>query len=276
MATCFVIQPFDGGPYDKRYDDVLVPAIKAAGLDPYRVDRDPNTSILIEDIEDGIRRADVCLADISLDNPNVWFEAGFALASNKPVVLICNEARPRKLPFDLQHRAAIFYKTDSTRDFDELRSKVTSRLAAAVRKAERITTVVSMPDVADGLAAHELATLVATAENTNGIGELINSYAIRQDTERAGFRKVAVTLAFGSLVAKELLAQGEIHEEGGFNSGPVPAFSITAKGMDWLSRNTHLLVLHESEDGDSSGRRRKGSSIPEPVATELTDDDIPF
>jgi nucleoside 2-deoxyribosyltransferase len=267
MPTCFVIQPFDRGPYDKRYDDVLVPAIKAAGLEPYRVDRDPATSILIEDIEDGIRRADVCLADISLDNPNVWFEAGFALASNKPVVLICNEARASKLPFDLQHRAAIFYKTDSTRDFDELHSKVTSRLTAAVRKAERITTVVSMPDVTDGLAAHELATLVATAENTNGLDELISSYAIRQDTERAGFRKVAVTLAFGSLVAKGLLAHGEVDEESSFSSGSIPGFSITTKGMDWLSRNTHLLVLREEEHQDRP--------VGEPIS-DLTDDDIPF
>ena len=24
MPTCFVIQPFDGGPFDKRYEDVFV------------------------------------------------------------------------------------------------------------------------------------------------------------------------------------------------------------------------------------------------------------
>lgn len=32
---CFVIQPFDGGKFDKRYDDVYKPAIMAAGLDAY-------------------------------------------------------------------------------------------------------------------------------------------------------------------------------------------------------------------------------------------------
>ena len=32
MPTCFVIQPFDKGPFDKRYDDVLDPAIRAALL----------------------------------------------------------------------------------------------------------------------------------------------------------------------------------------------------------------------------------------------------
>jgi hypothetical protein len=76
MPTCFVIQPFDDGPFDKRYEDVFVPAIRAAGMEPYRVDRDPAASIPIEDIEKGIRSAGACLADISEPNQNVWFELG--------------------------------------------------------------------------------------------------------------------------------------------------------------------------------------------------------
>ncbi len=54
LATCFVIQPFDGGKFDKRFDDILVPAIRDAGLEAYRVDRDPTVSIPIEQIESGI------------------------------------------------------------------------------------------------------------------------------------------------------------------------------------------------------------------------------
>jgi hypothetical protein len=78
MPICFVIQPFDGGPFDKRYEDIFVPAIEAAGLEPYRVDRDPAAMIPIDDIQVGIRKADACLADISSPNPNVWFGLGFA------------------------------------------------------------------------------------------------------------------------------------------------------------------------------------------------------
>ncbi len=56
MPRCFVIQPFDeGGPYDKRYNDVLLPAIKDAGLEPYRVDEDRSSSVPIDDIENNIR-----------------------------------------------------------------------------------------------------------------------------------------------------------------------------------------------------------------------------
>jgi len=37
MPNCFMIQPFDSGKFDKRFDDVYVPAIEAAGLEAYRV-----------------------------------------------------------------------------------------------------------------------------------------------------------------------------------------------------------------------------------------------
>jgi hypothetical protein len=98
---CFVIQPFDdGGPFDKRYDDVLVPAIRAAELEEYRVDRDPNVAIPIDQIETAIPTSVICLADITLDNPNVWFELGYAIALAKQVVLICN--KNRATPFSIR------------------------------------------------------------------------------------------------------------------------------------------------------------------------------
>jgi hypothetical protein len=102
MGRCFVIQPFDGAGFDDRYDDVLAPAIRAASLEPNRVDRDPRTTVVIDDIHAGIQDSVMCLADITLDNPNVWYELGYALASDKDVVLIC--LKDRTTPF-LRHPA---------------------------------------------------------------------------------------------------------------------------------------------------------------------------
>ena len=117
MPVCFVIQPFDDGKYDKRYEDIYKPAIEAAGLEAYRVDRDASVEVPIDAIEQGIRNAAVCLADITSDNPNVWYELGFAFASSRPVVMVCSGERI-KYPFDIQHRAIINYVADSSRDFE--------------------------------------------------------------------------------------------------------------------------------------------------------------
>jgi hypothetical protein len=32
---CFMIQPFDGGKFDKRFDEVFKPAVTAAGVEPH-------------------------------------------------------------------------------------------------------------------------------------------------------------------------------------------------------------------------------------------------
>jgi hypothetical protein len=110
MATCFVIQPFDSGKFDKRFEDIYRPAIEAAGLEAYRVDKDPSVSVPIDAIEEGIRQAAVCLADITADNPNVWYELGYAFAAKRPVVMVCSEERTgKKYPFDIQHRSIIAY-----------------------------------------------------------------------------------------------------------------------------------------------------------------------
>lgn len=109
MRNCFVIQPFDRGPYDQRFEDIFEPAVKAAGLSAYRVDRDPSVSIPIDDIEKGIAASALCLAEITTDNPNVWFELGYAIASQKEVVLVCGDKRTSKFPFDIQHRSIITY-----------------------------------------------------------------------------------------------------------------------------------------------------------------------
>src|SRR5882672_9286284 len=116
MGQCFVIQPFDKGRFDKRYEDVFIPAIRDAGLEPYRVDRDPGVTIPIEDIQAGIESCEACLAEISTDNPNVWFELGYAIASHREVVLVCSDERTAHFPFDVQHRSVIRYASESPRD----------------------------------------------------------------------------------------------------------------------------------------------------------------
>ncbi|KAA6306372.1 hypothetical protein EZS27_041973 [termite gut metagenome] len=76
---CFVIQPISDEKFTKRYDDIYKPAIETVGLSAYRVDLDPTVKIPIEDIESRIKNAEICFADISIDNPNVWYELGVVM-----------------------------------------------------------------------------------------------------------------------------------------------------------------------------------------------------
>jgi hypothetical protein len=77
------------------------------------------------DFERGIQDARLCFADITEDNPNVWFELGYAIACKKEVVLVCSKERTTKFPFDMQHRTIIHYGTGSPSDFESLGRQIT-------------------------------------------------------------------------------------------------------------------------------------------------------
>ena len=253
MPTCFVMQPFDEGPFDKRYADVFEPAIKEAGLEPYRVDRDPRASIPIETIEDGIRSADVCFAEISTDNPNVWFELGYAIAAGKDVVLVCSDERQAHFPFDVQHRRIIKYKTDSSSDFETLRSTIVERIKALRETEKRIEALAELPVLkpTEGLSDHEIVTLVTVAKTANVPGGNVSAHIVKRDCQRAGYTEIAVTLALRSLLRREYLESGTEYDDRGDQSWPV--FRVTDAALDWLEANRNRLVLRRPPKKDEEG-----------------------
>jgi hypothetical protein len=242
MPQCFVIQPFDKGPYDKRYRDVLAPAIKGAGLDPYRVDEDPSTTIPIDDIEKGIRDSDICLADITTDNPNVWYEVGYALANGRPVVLICAEKRPTKPPFDIQHRQIIFYSQDSPSDFEKLGTEVTSRLEAQLQKAEAMQTLASISPVKgpEGLSSYEIAALISITENRLTPDSVVTPGEIERDMRKAGYTKVAMSLSLESLKRKQMIEFDSREDDFG---NTYSVIKLCERGLDWLLENKDRFKL---------------------------------
>ena len=247
MATCFVIQPFDdGGKFDKRYADVFEPAIRDAGLEPYRVDNDPAVTIPIEDIQDGIRRSSMCLADITLDNPNVWFELGYALASDNEICLICSEERTGKYPFDVQHRTITKYRVESKSDYSRLQSTITERLKAMIEKSVTLARIDAQSPIKEpeGLSQHEMIVLASIAENQQGVGDSVAHSILRRELERLGYNNLALNIGMGGLIEREMIASGE---------GTGYAFddteytyihyTILPKGMKWMARNYERLNL---------------------------------
>jgi hypothetical protein len=238
---CFVIQPFDGGEFDKRYEDVYEGAIEAAGLTPYRVDRDPSAAIPIDHIAERIRSAAACFADITDDNPNVWFELGFAIAAKREVAIVCSDRRT-KFPFDVQHRNIITYRTQAPRDFEDLRSRITSRLIASLSREQNrgIIDEISPVQATAGLSPHEQVLLVCVAQRMDSQADSVSTYLLRQDMQAYGFNDLAVVLSTRSLTKRGLIAT---FREADYNSNEYTAHRVTEEGFEWLERNQDRLTL---------------------------------
>jgi hypothetical protein len=266
MATCFVIQPFDKGPYDKRYDDILKPAIIDAGLEPYRVDQDPSVSVPIDDIERNIRDAEICLADISTNNPNVWYEVGYAFANGKPVVLICAEPRLDPYPFDVRHRHVIPYATHSSSDFEKLKKDVASRLEAQLKKAEKLQTAVAIAQIkpTEGLTPHEMAVLLTITSGIVTPHGGMAPYSIQESMKRSGYTSAASTIALAGLQKKEMI---EFYEEYDTNNDRnYTACKLTGVGLTWMLDNQDQFRLRTDDEIE----------FVENGKSKIKDEDIPF
>jgi nucleoside 2-deoxyribosyltransferase len=267
MPTCFVIQPFDKGKFDKRYEDVFAPAIKSAGLEPYRVDRDPGVSVPIEDIQRGIESASICLADITTDNPNVWFELGFAIAAQKDVIMVCSEERITKYPFDVQHRTITKYSTESSRDFDSLRTTIDSRIKATLHRREKLGQVAEMQSVAkvEGLDQHLIAALIIIAEGSIDPVDGVSANLIKQSMENAGFTSIAAHLGIKELAKIGMLESFEAVEQ--YDGSRYTCYRVADAGISWLMANQDKLKLRQ-EHAPEPDYMPAGGLPP--------NDDIPF
>lgn len=107
-GRCFVVMPFgrkkapDGSDIDFNavYDRLLKPAVEAAGLTSHRADAEQRGGSIHADMFQELLLAEFVVADLTLDNPNVWYEIGVrhALRASGAVLTYANRDR---LPFDL-------------------------------------------------------------------------------------------------------------------------------------------------------------------------------
>ncbi len=261
MSKCFVAQPFDNGEFDKRFKQVYEPAINAADLEPYRVDRDPKASIVIDTIISEIRSCSAFFVDISTDNPNVWFEFGLAIAFRQEVCIVCMEQRER-FPFDIQHRKIIRYKTDAPDDFAKLQQEITARLKAIVENRTTIESIEAKIEATTEPSADisdlELLCMGVLAGQTRPDSESASISVLYGEMERAGYLPIATSVALRRLARRGFADQ--ITEEVEHDS--YRAVVITREGWQWIENNLDRFTLKV--------KRR-------PVAKRSDmDDEIPF
>lgn len=130
--TVFTIMKYEPD-FDDLYNDVIKSQCDKMGLTAIRADECYTTNIVINDIISQISTASIIIADITMDNPNVFYEIGYAHALQKPTILLADVNRRDRLPFDISGYRTIFYSNTigGKKDIDQnlhkyLKSIVTS------------------------------------------------------------------------------------------------------------------------------------------------------
>jgi hypothetical protein len=103
----FVVMQFTD-EYNALYKDVIERTCEDFGFKVVRGDDPSQNSVIIDAITRSIRESSIVIADITPDNPNVFYEVGFSHALNKPTILLSDRKRS-KLPFDVSGFRTLFY-----------------------------------------------------------------------------------------------------------------------------------------------------------------------
>jgi len=104
----FIAMPFgtkpgaDGQPihFNRVFDELLGPALRDAGFDVVRADEERRAGDIRTDMFQELLAADLVLADLTIDNPNVWYELGVRHALRSRGVILVQGPRPTQ-PFDI-------------------------------------------------------------------------------------------------------------------------------------------------------------------------------
>ena len=102
----FVAMPFSE-PFTHLYEDVIRPIAAEMGIQADAVSEVYRPGIILEDIRQGIAEAKVVIVEITSDNPNVYYELGYAHGLNKPTILLAE--REKTPAFDISSYRVIFY-----------------------------------------------------------------------------------------------------------------------------------------------------------------------
>ena len=145
LNDCFVVMPFGQKPlpsdpdrfhdFDKVYRVLIQRAIREAGMVPVRADERLGSALIHSDMFRDLRDRAVVLADLSLDNPNVFYELGMRhVMSARGTVLMCQQGS--ELPFDVKLSRTIFYNYDGQNlDWEEV-ERVVVQLVASLQQAK--------------------------------------------------------------------------------------------------------------------------------------------
>lgn len=103
--NAFVLIPFEP-EFKEIFNDLIKPALEDAGY-VVSLAENINQQNILKDILIGISTADLIVADLTNNNPNVFYELGIAHTLHKPTIQLTQNLD--KVPFDLRSYRIIVY-----------------------------------------------------------------------------------------------------------------------------------------------------------------------
>jgi hypothetical protein len=181
--------------FNAVYDELIKPAILAAGLEPLRADQEISQGVIHKPMYERLILCDYAVADLTGANANVFYELGLRHGV-RPATTVLISAEADKLPFDVGPLRTLPYalRVDKPADPKGVGTKLTAMLVEAQRVAGEPMHDSPIFQLLDGYKAPDISRLKTDAFRD----QAIYAEKARADlaaARRAGKDAVAATAA---------------------------------------------------------------------------------
>lgn len=169
LPLCFVLMPFGKKSipsgvtvdFDAVYQDLIAPAITAAGMEPLRADEEVGGGIIHKPMFERLILCDFAVADLTGANANVFYELGLRHGI-RPATTVLLYAGTERMMFDVAPLRALPYTLDPAgrpADLEAARTGLRKLLEAAKAQQGEPGTDSPVFQLVDGYSAPDIARL---------------------------------------------------------------------------------------------------------------------
>ena len=170
LPHAFVVMPFgrkqasDGHwiDFNHIYQELIKPALITAGFEPFRADEETVSGDILTDMFQELLLADLVIADLSIDNANVFYELGVRHALRKRGLIHIQSGRGY-MPFDIFNVRTLPYHCDehgqSDPQYREQDKNAIAKMARATWKSDHNRIHSPIFNLLDGLSEPDRKTL---------------------------------------------------------------------------------------------------------------------
>lgn len=282
-AHAFVAMPFgvkpghDGYPidFDRVYAELFVPALHAAGFEPFRADQEMQAGDIRVDMFQELLVADLVLVDLTLDNPNVWYELGVRHALRARGVVLTLGPRPHQ-PFDtFSDRKLRYALRDGAPDPSTLELD-RERLATMLRETFQSSALRNVSPVYTLLPhLREPQWRELLLEGTNEFGRAHRAWADRLEVARRKGRAGDIQLLAGETPTRALRLEGKLAAGNSLLALEQPSLALEqfdeAQSIDpshRVARSRRVVALTQLGRYDEAGAEARQLAAEEPGNAE--------
>ena len=96
-------------------------AVKKAGYEPLRIDEKPHNNKIDDEVLSEINKSRFVICDLTSEKEkprgSVYFEAGYALGKDIPIIWTCREELKKEISFDIRQYNCLFWEKDKLEEF---------------------------------------------------------------------------------------------------------------------------------------------------------------